>query len=128
MVSIKNAFFLNELRPTEKSYTVPFNEILLCSSFVKSCDTLPKQKLYKLVSSLFYFVFGLLKLILFFFSCYSVLSLMPWVRFSLNKLFFDYQYEMMNYYQHEKLQHFQQSHYQNSMNLLHQMLFLNHYK
>ena len=33
----------------------------------------------------------------------------------------------MNYYQHQKLQHFQQSDYQNSMNLLHQMLFFDHY-
>ena len=33
--------FLIELWSTEKSCTVPFNEISLCSSFVKYCDTLP---------------------------------------------------------------------------------------
>ena len=37
--------FLIELWSTEKSYTVRFNEISLCSSFVKSFDALPKQKL-----------------------------------------------------------------------------------
>ena len=34
--------FLIELCSTEKSCTVPFKEMSLCSSFVKSCDTLPK--------------------------------------------------------------------------------------
>ena len=43
--------FLIELRSTEKLYTVPFNEISLCSSFVKFCDTLPKQKLYPFMLS-----------------------------------------------------------------------------
>ena len=43
--------FLIELRSTEKLYTVPFNEISLCLSFVKFCDTLPKQKLYQLMLS-----------------------------------------------------------------------------
>ena len=43
--------FLIELWSTEKSYTVPFNESSLCSSFVKSFDTLPKQKLYQLMLS-----------------------------------------------------------------------------
>ena len=37
--------FLIELWSTEKSYTVRFNEISLSSSFVKSFDALPKQKL-----------------------------------------------------------------------------------
>ena len=43
--------FLIELWSPEKSYTVSFNEISLWSSFVKSCDTLPKQKLYQLMLS-----------------------------------------------------------------------------
>ena len=34
---------------------------------------------------------------------------------------------MINYYEHQKLQHFYQSYYQNSMNLLHQLLFHNRY-
>ena len=41
--------FLIELWSTEKSYAVAFKEISLCSSFVKSFDTLPKQKLYQLI-------------------------------------------------------------------------------
>ena len=40
------------------------------------------------------------------------------------KSFFDYEFEMMNYYQQQKLQYYWQSHYQNSMNPVHQMLFL----
>ena len=44
--------FLIELWPTEKSYTVPFKEISLCSSFVKPIAMLPKQKLYQLILSL----------------------------------------------------------------------------
>ena len=38
----------------------------------------------------------------------TVLLLIPSVGPSSNtkKLFFNYQYEMMNYYQHQKLQHF----------------------
>ena len=44
--------FLIELWSTEKSYIVPFNEISLCSSFVKSCDILPKQTLYQLAFAL----------------------------------------------------------------------------
>ena len=43
--------FLIELWSTEKSYTVPFKEISLCSSFVKSFDTLSEQKLYQLMLS-----------------------------------------------------------------------------
>ena len=39
--------FLSEPLSTEKSCTVPFNEISQCSSFVKSFDTLPKQNLYQ---------------------------------------------------------------------------------
>ena len=39
-------FFLIELWSTENPSTVPFDEISLCSSFVKSCDMLSKQKLY----------------------------------------------------------------------------------
>ena len=41
--------FLIELRLTEKLYRVPFKEIKLCSLFVKSFDTLPKQKLYQIM-------------------------------------------------------------------------------
>ena len=43
--------FLIELWSTEKSYTVPFKEISLYSSFEKSFDMLPKQKLYLLMLS-----------------------------------------------------------------------------
>ena len=39
----------------------------------------------------------------------------------------DYHCETMNYYQHQKLQHSQQSRYQNSMNLINQILFHSHY-
>ena len=42
---------LIELCSPEKSYTVPFKEISLCSSFVKYFDMLPKQKLYQFVLS-----------------------------------------------------------------------------
>ena len=35
--------FLNELSSTEKSYAVPFKEIPLCLTFLKSFDTLPIQ-------------------------------------------------------------------------------------
>ena len=42
------ASVLTELWPTKKSHRVPFNEISLCTSCVKSCDTLPKQKLHLL--------------------------------------------------------------------------------
>ena len=44
------SFFI-ELLSTEKSYIVPSKKISLCSSFVKSFDTLPKQNLYQLMSS-----------------------------------------------------------------------------
>ena len=43
--------FLIKLWSTKKSYTVPFKEISLCSSFVKCFDMLPKQKLYQLMLS-----------------------------------------------------------------------------
>ena len=39
--------FLNELWSIEKSYAVPFKAISLCSSFAKSFDMPPKQKLYQ---------------------------------------------------------------------------------
>ena len=45
--------FLTELWSTEKSCTVPFNEISLCSSFVKSSDMVPKQKSYTNICYLF---------------------------------------------------------------------------
>ena len=48
-MNIKNVFFLIELWSAEKSYTVPFKEISLCSSFVKSFDMLPKQKFYQIM-------------------------------------------------------------------------------
>ena len=37
--------FLTELRSTQKPYPVPFKEISLSSSFVKSFDTLPRHKI-----------------------------------------------------------------------------------
>ena len=43
--------FLTELWSSEKSYLLPFKEISVCSSSVKSFDTLPKQTLYHLVLS-----------------------------------------------------------------------------
>ena len=43
--------FLIELWSAGKSYTVPFTEISLCSSFVKTFDLLPKQKLSQLMLS-----------------------------------------------------------------------------
>ena len=43
--------FLIELWSTEK-LPLPLKEISLCSSFVKSCDMLHKQKLYELTFSL----------------------------------------------------------------------------
>ena len=43
--------FLIEPWSTEKSYTVPFNEVSLCSSFVKSRDLLSRQKLHQLMLS-----------------------------------------------------------------------------
>ena len=93
--------FLIKQWSTEKSYTVSFKEISLCSSFVKSSDTLPKQKLYQHMLSfalnlLFYlntsnshyhcnvnlsriFVFALLKLILFFPRCTSaIINTISW--------------------------------------------------
>ena len=39
--------FLIELGSTEKSYAVPFKDTSLCSSLVKSVDTLPRPKLYQ---------------------------------------------------------------------------------
>ena len=41
--------FLIELWSTEKSYAVPFNKTSLSSSFVKSFDVHPKQRLYQRV-------------------------------------------------------------------------------
>ena len=43
--------FLIELWSTKKSNAIPFKEFFFCLSFVKSCDTLPQQKLYKLTLS-----------------------------------------------------------------------------
>ena len=39
---------LIELWSTEKSFTVSFYKNLFCSSFEKSFDALPKQKVYQL--------------------------------------------------------------------------------
>ena len=39
-MNINISFSLVELWQTEKSYTVPFKEILLCLSFIKSFDIL----------------------------------------------------------------------------------------
>ena len=44
---------LIELWSTEKPYAVPFKESLLCSSFVKPFDTLPKQKIKQFMLSFF---------------------------------------------------------------------------
>ena len=43
--------FLIDLWSIEKWYTVKLKEISHCSSLVKSFDTVPKQKLYKLILS-----------------------------------------------------------------------------
>ena len=43
--------FSIELWSTGKSYIVPFKEISLCLSFVKSFTAFPKQKLYQLMLS-----------------------------------------------------------------------------
>ena len=45
-------FLIDEPWSSEKYYTVPFREISLCSSFVKTFDTLPEQKLYQIMLSL----------------------------------------------------------------------------
>ena len=50
-MNIKIVIFLIELWSTEKSYPVPFKEISR-SSFVKSLDMFPKQKLYQFMLSL----------------------------------------------------------------------------
>ena len=42
---------LIEVWSAEKSYTIAFKEISICSSFVKSFDKLRKQKLYELILS-----------------------------------------------------------------------------
>ena len=44
--------FLIELWSTEKSFTISFKEISLCSSFVKSFHSLLKQNLYKFMLSI----------------------------------------------------------------------------
>ena len=51
LATIRVSSFLIELWSTEKSYTEPFKEISLCSSFVKIFDMLPKQKLNQLMLS-----------------------------------------------------------------------------
>ena len=38
---LKMSSFLIEQQSTEKSYTVPFKEVSLCLSFIKSFDMLP---------------------------------------------------------------------------------------
>ena len=43
---------LNELNSAEKPHTVPFKEISLRQSFIKSFDILPKQILYQLMLSI----------------------------------------------------------------------------
>ena len=45
------SYSLIELWSTKTSYTVPFKEISRCSSFVRSFDTLHKQRLYQLILS-----------------------------------------------------------------------------
>ena len=48
---LSTSSFSTELWLTQKSYAVPFKEILLYSSFVKSFDTLPKQNWCQLMLS-----------------------------------------------------------------------------
>ena len=48
----KNLFASPNIAYNQKSCTVPFKETLLCSSFVQSCDSVSKQKLYQLMFSL----------------------------------------------------------------------------
>ena len=74
------------------------------------------------------FVLALLKFVLNFFSVLPMLSLISSVVPSpkTKKLFLKLLHEMMNYYQHQKLQHSWQSHYQKSTNL-HQVLLHSHY-
>ena len=48
---LRMSSFLIELQSTEKSCTVPYKEISLCSSFVKSFDMPPEQELYQLMLS-----------------------------------------------------------------------------
>ena len=48
---LRMSSFLTELTSTEISFTVPIKAISSCLSFVKSFDTLPKQKLYPLMLS-----------------------------------------------------------------------------
>ena len=113
--------FLMELWSTEKPYTVPFKEISLCSSLVKSFDSLPKQKLYQLMLLLALnfqiscfmciqvtlitivtqakFCICFTKVNTIFFTVASVLSFIP--RVVPSPEFFDYQYEIMKYYQHQ---------------------------
>ena len=77
------------------------------------------------------FVFFLLKLILYFFSGEPKLLLFPKIGkelLVLKNYSSDCQYEMMNYYQRQKLQYFSQNHYQNSTNLNYQILFYSHNK
>ena len=57
------------------------------------------------------------------FSGYPKLPLIPKVCLVLKNYSCDLQNEMINYYQHHKLKHSQQCHYQNSKNLHYQMLF-----
>ena len=135
-MNIKNVFSLTELWSTEKSYTVPFKETSPCSSFVKSFDSVSKQKLYQLMLSfalnlqMFYLLtsnshhhcnvnlsiilyFALLNLILFLFYCINAVSQCSYqfyhqlvLHLILKIYFFHYQHEMMIYYHLQKLQHF----------------------
>ena len=51
LVNMENGFLLIELWSTEKSYTLAFKRISLCSSSVKSFHMLSKQELYQLMLS-----------------------------------------------------------------------------
>ena len=70
---MKNVVFLIDLWSTEKSYTVPFIEIQLCSSPVKIFDTLFKQKIYHFALS---FVLNLQTSVLFTYKVILVIIVM----------------------------------------------------
>ena len=110
--------FLLELW-SSKNYTVPFKEISLCLSVVKSFDVLPNQKLYQLMLSVslnfqiyvlltykkLYYCICFTKVNINFFFCFtsSIINTISWLSPNTEKSFFNYQYKMMKYYQHQKL-------------------------
>ena len=112
--------FLIELQPTEKSYASPFKEIFLCSSFAicflnknytNFCYRQPEicKFMFQLHIRNFHphcnenfqakFCICFTKVNTIFFTVASVLSFIP--RVVPSPEFFDYQYEIMKYYQHQ---------------------------